>query len=203
VRALYGDMVNFEPQFKVDLLCNKMIAIDGSDTGAKRRIRAQHWPSKFTFDITEPDYEANEYPAERTEVMTAKFAKWRDDLALFLIDRYQPEYIENAPENIKKFTDEYMNDNNIYAHFCQRFIEKSDDPDACFQVKEARKKWPLFITSMLADNLLERRPTAPKTIDMKNGLAAHLKAVWYKGLPNVRLVGGFNGYLLRDEASIL
>jgi phage/plasmid-associated DNA primase len=100
VRALYGDMVVFEPQFKVDMLCNKMVAIDGSDV-VKRRVRAHYWPSKFSSDVKEPNYETNEYPAERIEVMTAKFADWRDDLALFLIDRYQPEYIENAPLNIR------------------------------------------------------------------------------------------------------
>ena len=203
VRALYGDMVNFEPQFKVDLLCNKMIAIDGSDTGAKRRIRAQHWPSKFTFDVKEPNYETNEYPAERTEVMTAKFADWRDDLMMFLIDRYKPEYIEDAPLNIKKFTDEYMDENNIYAHFCHRYVVKSNEPGSHFTVKKARSKWPQFLSEMVVDGLFEKRSAVPKEIDLRNGLVAHLKTTYYaeKRLSSTeKMYGGFLGYLLRDES---
>jgi phage/plasmid-associated DNA primase len=176
VRALYGDMVNFEPQFKVDLLCNKMIAIDGSDTGAKRRVRAQHWPSKFTFDVKEPNYETNEYPAERTEVMTAKFAEWRDDLALFFINRYQPEYVENAPLNIKKFTDEYMDENNIYAHFCQRYVRKTDDRKDFFRIKDAKEKWFEFSSYMVETGNSVSRPRMPKEIDLKDGLSTFLKA---------------------------
>ena len=174
VRALYGDMVNFEPQFKVDLLCNKMIAIDGSDTGAKRRIRAQHWPSKFTFDVIEPNYETNEYPAERTEVMTARFAEWRDDLMLFLIDRYKPEYVEDAPLNVKKFTDEYMDENNIFALFCRQYIEKSNNPRDGIALKHVKAQWPVYTRLLVDLGYAPTRPSMPKLQDLKNGLAGCL-----------------------------
>ena len=61
------------------------------------------------------------------EIMPAKFAAWRDNCMLFLINRYRPDCIENAPLNIKNFPDEYMDDNNIFAQFCNQYVQKSDD----------------------------------------------------------------------------
>lgn len=174
VRALYGDMVNFEPQFKVDVLCNKMISIDGSDTGARRRIRAQHWPSKFSFEFVEPNYETNEFPAERTEIMTAKFAEWRDDLMLFFIKRYQPDYIEDAPLNIRKFTNEYMDENNIYALFCQQFVQRTGKDDDYFTMVAVREKWPAFASWMVDHGYAARGPSIPKLHDLRDGISSHL-----------------------------
>ena len=85
VKAIHGEMVNFDPQFKVDLLCTKMIALSGTDTKAIKSIRIQHWHSR---------------PLLEARIQTKSFREWRDALLLFLIDRYQPEYIENTPRGI-------------------------------------------------------------------------------------------------------
>lgn len=201
VRALYGDMVNFEPQFKVDILCNKMIAIDGSDGGARRRIRAQHWPSKFSSEFREPNYETNEYPAERTEIMTTRFGEWRDDLMLFFINRYRPDYIENAPLNIRKFTEEYMDENNIYAHFCSQFVEASSDKGAYFTLKNAKSKWSDFMSVMLREGTLPKKEPAPKERDFREGLVAILKTPCHKDhrVPGRIAHSVFLGFILHDQ----
>ena len=89
VKAINGEMTNFDPQFKVDLLCTRMIALSGTDTKATKRIRVQHWLSKLLFDA---------------KVMTTKYREWRDDFVLFLIDRYQSEPLKTIPLSITTYT---------------------------------------------------------------------------------------------------
>ncbi len=63
-RALYGQLVDYLPQYKVDVLCNNLPQLDGSDGGTKRRVRLQAWVARFRFGLQNPDPDHHLYPAE-------------------------------------------------------------------------------------------------------------------------------------------
>ena len=143
-RALYGQLVDYLPQYKVDLLCNNLPYLDGSDGGTKRRVRLQAWKSRFRFGLQQPDPDNHLYPAEPEQVLKDRMMAWRDDFVLHLIHRYDPNYIEMPPQTMIELSNEYLDENNPFAAFAQQFVEPSDQPGAHFTIKQAKLLWPLF-----------------------------------------------------------
>ena len=52
---------------------------------------------------------------------------------------------ESAPASVTAFTEDYMNENDIFATFCRDFLRKTEDVQDWFSVKQAKSRWPMFM----------------------------------------------------------
>ena len=173
-RALYGQLVDYLPQYKVDLLCNNLPYLDGSDGGTTRRVRLQAWKSRFRFGLQQPDPDNHLYPAEPEQVLKDRMMAWRDDLVLHLIHRYDPNYIEMPPQTMIELSNEYLDENNPFAAFVQQFVEPSDQPGAHFTIKQAKLLWPLFQDFLKSQG--RSKLLMPPEAEFRNALSSALGA---------------------------
>ena len=56
-----------------------------------------------------------------------------------LLDHFDIKYAFEMPESIRKTCEYYLKDNDGVAQFVEEFIEKSDDKDAYFTLKEVKE----------------------------------------------------------------
>ena len=173
-RALYGQLVDYLPQYKVDLLCNNLPYLDGSDGGTKRRVRLQAWKAKFSFGLLQPDPDNHLYPAVTDQVLKDRMMAWRDDFVLHLIHRYDHHYIEMPPQTMVELSNEYLDENNPFAAFAQQFVDPSNQPGAYFTIKQAKLLWPLF-QDFLQSQGRSRLPM-PAEAEFRNALSSALAA---------------------------
>ena len=173
-RALYGQLVDYLPQYKVDLLCNNLPYLDGSDGGTKRRVRLQAWKSRFRFGLQQPDPDNHLYPAEPEQVLKDRMMAWRDDFVLHLIHRYDPYYIEMPPQTMIELSNEYLDENNPFAAFVQQFVEPSNQPGAHFTIKQAKLLWPLFQDFLKSQG--RSKLLMPPEAEFRNALSSALGA---------------------------
>ena len=123
-RQLYGIMFSFKPQFKFIMQANERLKINDRSDGAWRRVCQQYWPSRFR-DKPNPKKD-NEY--KRDNNLIEKLEKWKRVFMWYLLKRYYPIYKNNGykidePESIKKLTEEYRYECDIYAEFFDQNYE--------------------------------------------------------------------------------
>ena len=133
-RDLFCAPVEFKPQFKMVLTCNKLPEIPSNDGGTWRRIRVVEFMSKFCED---PD-PANslEFPVDTT------LSEQSDHLGKALISilikyyaKYKAEGLREPPA-VMAYTMEYQQRCDVYLEFVNTYIVATEDKNDIIRLSE-------------------------------------------------------------------
>jgi P4 family phage/plasmid primase-like protien len=132
-RPLFEDTIEFRPQFKLLLTCNKLPYIPSTDGGTWRRLRVAPFESEFV-DIDKdglsngkklkPNQFPKDYDLETTIEKLKKVFMW------YLITLYYPKYKKDGlkePPKVLAFTNKYKKDSDIYFEFLSESISETKD----------------------------------------------------------------------------
>jgi P4 family phage/plasmid primase-like protien len=123
-RKLHKDIVEFYPQFKMFLLCNKLPAIPSNDGGTWRRIRLVPFEMKFVDNPIE-DYERQiDRGLEDLLRLTC-----REEFLSMLIERYAIYKVEGlqVPPKVMLSTETYQSNSDVFLDYINECIEFTDD----------------------------------------------------------------------------
>ena len=121
-RSLYCDPVEFYPQFKTILACNKLPEVPSADGGTWRRIRVVPFETSFVIDPKEPN--------ERKLInnLDDLIAEWTSSFMSMLIEKYKI-YIKHGidePKQVLLQTNQYKLNSDIYSEFVNDMIFNTD-----------------------------------------------------------------------------
>lgn len=138
-RLLYANEIKtFRPQFKISLMCNDPPAVDGADSGIKRRIRKIDYISRF---VDEEDVDEKRHMYKRDPDFIKKFCaddQLKMEFVRFLLKTFDYKYSFTMPESIKKLCTAYLEENNVVATFIKEQLEK--DPNGFFTITMAKDR---------------------------------------------------------------
>ncbi len=123
-RKLHKDIVEFYPQFKMFLLCNKLPTIPSNDGGTWRRIRLVPFEMKFVDNPIE-DYERQiDRGLEDVLRLTCK-----EEFMSMLIERYATYKTEGlkVPPKVMLSTENYQSNSDVFLDYINECIEFTDD----------------------------------------------------------------------------
>jgi P4 family phage/plasmid primase-like protien len=125
-RTLFKTPIEFKPQFKMFLTCNKLPDVPSSDQGTWRRIRLIDFLSKF---CDKPDKNiTNEFKIDVQ--LNDKMSRWAETFISMLIhirnefDLTHKDLIE--PSEVIAATEKYGNSQNIIAQFTEEIIKEDN-----------------------------------------------------------------------------
>lgn len=123
-RKLHKDMIEFYPQFKMFLLCNKLPTIPSNDGGTWRRIRLLPFDMKFVDNPIE-DYERQIDRGLEDVLKTCK-----EEFIAMLIERYKIYKLEGlkVPDKVMLSTDKYQSNSDIFLDYINDCVEFTDEP---------------------------------------------------------------------------
>lgn len=124
-RGLYANPVEFKPQFKLVLTCNKLPEIPATDQGTWRRLRVVPFPVKF---VDDPD-PRNPYELKKDYSIREKMTTWVEPFICILIDALK-EYKTNGlhePDEVLKYTKLFQNRSDTMMTYYTENIEKTDN----------------------------------------------------------------------------
>ena len=130
-RPMRQEAREFEPDFKLFMVCNDLPEFKGSDYAMKRRIRVIPFVTSFK---DKSDLEKGERALDKT--LNGKVRSWRQAFMGLLLQGYKL-YLEEglvASHEIKEATRKYEEENNTYAIFLAEKCVKKVDAD--IQVSE-------------------------------------------------------------------
>lgn len=124
-RQLFKEPVEFKPQFKLLLACNKLPYIPSTDGGTWRRLRVVQFGSKFVDNPKAP----NEF--KKDEYLALKFENWKTSLMSILINTFAEYKIKGLvePKEVTKFTNKYQESSDVYLEFLNESIENTGKKD--------------------------------------------------------------------------
>lgn len=128
-RELYKPVIEFYPQFKCILVCNKLPKIPSNDGGTWRRIRVCPFLIIFT-----PNPNPNN-PNEKImdSNINEQILTWKSAFMSILIHHYQLNINERIidpekyPSLVKTYTENYKNNSNSYREFFRDKMIKDND----------------------------------------------------------------------------
>ena len=124
------DMIEFVPQIKSFLTCNKLPEVPSNDDGTWRRIRVVDYTSKFVANPTKP----NEYPMDTT--LKQKIKLWAPAFISYLIHIYNTKYnimVDGVylpikePQEVMASTNQYKMENDYYSEYISERITVTTD----------------------------------------------------------------------------
>ncbi len=119
-RALFKEPIEFFPQFKTVLTCNKLPFIPSNDGGTWRRLRVAPFEMKFVNNPKEP------YERKKDRYLKDKMDNWKEAFLFLLINRYVKRFKVNGlkePEKVKEFTNEYQRQSDIYYEYISEQLQ--------------------------------------------------------------------------------
>ena len=138
-RSLYSDPVEFYPQFKTILACNKLPDIPSADGGTWRRIRVVPFETKFVDNPTEPNHR------KKINNIDDLINEWKSAFLSILLEKYK-YYIKDGidePDKVLAHTKEYEANSDIYMEYIRDNIVSTTTKDyiSLEEVWEDFKKW--------------------------------------------------------------
>jgi P4 family phage/plasmid primase-like protien len=124
-RALFKEPIEFKPQFKLILTCNKLPHIPSNDKGTWRRIKLVEFLSLF---VDDPDpNKINEFKKDKH--LVKNFERWGSYFLSLLIHYYKKYKNEGLiePEEIIAPTKKYCKRSDPFADFCDEQLIFTDD----------------------------------------------------------------------------
>lgn len=122
-RSLYSDPVEFYPQFKTILACNKLPDIPSADGGTWRRIRVVPFEVKFVDNPTESCHR------KKVNDIDDQIEKWTSAFMSILIEKYKT-YINNGvtePSKVLMNTHQYQNNSDVFMEYIGDNIKSTDN----------------------------------------------------------------------------
>jgi P4 family phage/plasmid primase-like protien len=138
-RSLYSDPVEFYPQFKTILACNKLPDVPSADGGTWRRIRVVPFEMKFVDKPTET------FHRKKIDNIDDLITEWRSGFMSILTEKYK-SYIKNGidePPKVLLQTNEYQNNSDVFMEYIGDNILSTDYKDyiSFSDLWEDFKKW--------------------------------------------------------------
>ena len=133
-RPLFREPIEFKPQFKLLLTCNKLPHVPSSDGGTWRRLRVVPFKSKFT---SKPDpTKKNEFKIDPN--LNKSFIIWKESLMSLLIHKFSDykRYGITEPAEVLRYTTKYQEDTDINLQFLNDNIEKSNNKNDNINMNE-------------------------------------------------------------------
>ena len=179
-RTLHERTFEFEPQFKMFLLCNQVPDIPSNDGGTWRRIRVAPWEMKFV-DTPKKD---NERKKDKTLRDKIKNENWKEGLISFLINHYEKNVKGESivePQKVLMYTQMYQDKSDIYQHFINdrlEFTTNQRDKLSWAKLYEEFKAW--FHTSRNIKTTIKSGEFKIEMIEKVPKLAENVHGVKFK-----------------------
>jgi P4 family phage/plasmid primase-like protien len=121
-RALFKDPIEFFPQFKPILTCNRLPIIPSTDGGTWRRIRIIPFEMKFV------DNPMEDYERKVDRSIKESLVLWKDAFLSILVEYYKryKEHGLKEPEKVMEFTKQYERDNDKFKVFVDNIIKPEE-----------------------------------------------------------------------------
>ena len=119
-RPLFKDPIEFRPQFKLLLTCNKLPFIPSTDGGTWRRLRVTPFESEFTDHPTKP------HQFHKDDELMEKFELWKSAFIWLLINKWYPIYKKSGlsePDKVKQHTNNYKKQSDVFLEFIEENLE--------------------------------------------------------------------------------
>lgn len=168
-RPLYCDPIEFYPQFKTILACNKLPEMPSADGGTWRRVRVVPFEMKFVDNPTE------QFHRKKINNLDDLMMEWKSAFMTILINKYK-KYIKygiDEPNKVLVQTNEYQHNSDIYSEFIHEKLKQTDDNNEIILLKDM---WDTFKEWQKNTNR-EKRKKINKT-EVENELKSRL---YYKG----------------------
>lgn len=136
-RPLYCDPIEFYPQFKTILACNKLPEMPSADGGTWRRVRVVPFEMKFVDNPTES------FERKKINNLDDLMIEWKSAFMSILIEKYK-KYIKYGiyePKKVLIQTTEYQQNSDIFSEFIHEKLKQTDDNTECITLKEM---WETF-----------------------------------------------------------
>ena len=170
-RTLNEKTFEFEPQFKMFLLCNKVPEIPSNDGGTWRRLRVSPWEMKF---VDNPK-EIHERKADRDLKEKIKTDAWKEALLTYLINHFEVNIAGKPiyePPKVLQYTKMYQDISDVYQNFITdkvTYTKNSKDKTTFKILYEEFKTWFHFsrnirTTVKLAEFKIEMMNKMPQDI---------------------------------------
>jgi len=122
-RALFKEPIEFKPQFKMWMLCNKLPECSATDGGTWRRMKVVEFKSEFVDNPVKP----NQFKKDMQ--LSSKLSVWPEGFMAILVDRYFNIFKKvglRAPREVTKYTNEYQKKNNYYKEFVEECLSTKE-----------------------------------------------------------------------------
>ena len=130
-RGLHKDPIEFKPQIKVVMCCNVLPRVSDNDDGTWRRIRVIEFISSFV-DEPNPNIK-HQYKIDVTLGDKIKLGGPWVEPFIYLVCEYYKKYKKfglKEPASVKKCTQEYKSESDIFAQFFSEKIIEDEDGDS-------------------------------------------------------------------------
>jgi putative DNA primase/helicase len=179
-RTLHEKTFEFEPQFKLFLLCNKVPDIPSNDGGTWRRIRVTPWEMKFVDNPVKP----NERVKDNSLKEKIKSDPWKEALLSFLIHHFET-YVKGKtviePQKVLQHTQIYQNKSDLYQNFMNEKIEITGN-------KKDRTTWKIMYEEFKSWFLTNRNSkTTIKATEFKIEIQSKIPVEYHDSLIGVRV----------------
>ena len=142
VRDLYEKPIEFKPQFKLILCCNKLPKVPPDDEAVWRRLEVVEFIAKF---VSNPD-PSNPYEFPRDEYLSQKLVSWKEAFMAILLQYYKKFRNEGlrAPADVTKATTEYQKQSDVYVEFKEEMFIRDQTKNSLVKLDESYtifKQW--------------------------------------------------------------
>jgi len=133
-RGLYSAPIEFYPQFKTILACNKLPEIPSNDGGTWRRIRVLSFDVKFVSNPNPNNPNEKKANNDIDEVI----AFWREAFMSILIKRYKDYRLHGLyePESVLAVTRKYQYNSDMFAEYIQESLRITNNDNDAVNVKD-------------------------------------------------------------------
>jgi len=124
-RGLHQAPQEFKPQFKMIMTCNELPNVSANDNGTWRRITVVEFISSF---VENPDPNVP-FQFKLDDKLSQKMVDWPEAF-MYILTNYHKKYRKfgiHEPPDVKKQTQEYKSDSDIYEQFFNSKITVLDE----------------------------------------------------------------------------
>lgn len=177
-RGLYEKPIEFKPQFKMILTCNKLPEIQATDDGTWRRLRVVPFESKF---VDNPD-PRNKHEYKKDRSICDKMKEWVAPFIDILIDAledYKQTGIEE-PDTVTQYTANFQRTSDIMGTYFKETIDQTNDPSDTIDLRTFYHHFKAWYRAGVNNN-------PPQSKEFKEYLEAIQKYPknnkgWYQGI---------------------
>ena len=162
-RALHKDPIEFKPQFKLVMTCNKLIKPSSNDNGVWRRISVVDFPSRF---VDEPDPN-NKYEFKIDDNLNDKLKIWPEAFMYILIEYYKKFKKSGIrePAEVRKNNEDFKAESDVFALFINEKIIENTSNNKGLKIEDIYFIYQEWFKQTYGQN---------KTIDPKKDLKTNL-----------------------------
>jgi phage/plasmid-associated DNA primase len=131
-RKLHKDVIEFYPQFKLILTCNRLPHIPSNDGGTWRRIRLVPFEMKFV-DNPNEDHER-----KINRKLESELRECREEFMSLLVERYKIYKKDglSVPDKVMSFTESYQSNSDIYLDYINECIDYTNNKEDKMNLQE-------------------------------------------------------------------